>query len=139
MSSAKKSDSKTKTATHGEKKIGYSHRVTRKTGAKAHMVGYSAFSASKKGRTVDEGYRLQNGLYLKNEPVPPSALKKGLEKARADIENILNEVSSMVTANGSVSELEVSISFNAEGKFMGFGVGGAASIKIKMVPSQSKE
>ena len=34
----------------------------------------------------------------------------------------------------SISEIELTASFSADGNFMGFGVGEAASIKIKIKP-----
>lgn len=34
----------------------------------------------------------------------------------------------------SISEIELAASFGADGKFMGFSVGGATSIKIKIRP-----
>jgi hypothetical protein len=34
-----------------------------------------------------------------------------------------------------INEIEIAISFSAEGKFLGFGVGGAASITLRIKPT----
>jgi hypothetical protein len=39
----------------------------------------------------------------------------------------------------SISEMELSASFNAEGKFLGIGVGGAKSITIRVKPDAQLE
>ena len=38
-----------------------------------------------------------------------------------------------------ITEIEFNASFSADSKFMGFGVGGAASIKIKIAPSCDRD
>lgn len=51
---------------------------------------------------------------------------------------MVDELAKMVVADGhKISEIELSISFDARGTFLGIGVGGATSIKIKIVPSHS--
>jgi hypothetical protein len=89
------------------------------------------------------GYRMYNGVLVKEadlpKPVDASSLRKGLEKAKRDIKNMINEIADIMTAQYSISEIELSVSFNAEGKFMGFGVGGATSIKIKIAPTPVTE
>lgn len=85
------------------------------------------------------GYRMYNGVLIKEadlpKPVDASSLRKGLEKAKKDIKSMINEIADIMTAQYNISEIELSVSFNAEGKFMGFGVGGATSIKIKIAPT----
>ena len=68
------------------------------------------------------------------KPIPASKLKKGFEMAKSDIKGMISEVASIITNEYSIKEIELEVSFNADGKFMGFGVGGAASIKIKIAP-----
>ena len=82
---------------------------------------------------------MYDGFFVKEndlpKPVDASSLRKGLEKARRDVKSMINETANIMTAQYNIRGLELSVSFNAEGKFMGFGVGDAASIKIKIAPT----
>lgn len=70
--------------------------------------------------------------------VEPSALRKGIEKAKKEIRALLDEFISIVIVDGhKISEIELSVSFDAKGTFLGIGIGGATSIKIKIVPSDN--
>ena len=69
------------------------------------------------------------------KPIPASKLRKGFETAKAEIKGMIDEVASILTSEYNIKEIELEVSFNADGKFMGFGVGGAASIKIKIAPT----
>ena len=95
----------------------------------------------RKGPIVPSGYKVFNGLLIKEadlpKPVDASALKKGFDKAKKEIKNMVNEIASIMTTQYSISEIELTVSFSAEGKFMGFGVGGATSIKIKIAPTST--
>ncbi|HVN95805.1 MAG TPA: hypothetical protein VMT62_05215 [Syntrophorhabdaceae bacterium] len=86
---------------------------------------------------LEQKYRLdRGGLYLPDGVVDPSALKKGFAKAKTEIRSMIDEVAGLVVSGEhKVSEIELSVSFSADGKFLGFGVGGETSIKIKIVPS----
>lgn len=42
-----------------------------------------------------------------------------------------------MTMDFEVSEIELSMSFSAKGEFLGFRIGGAASIKVKIKPVQN--
>lgn len=65
---------------------------------------------------------------------PASKLRKGLTAAQTEIKESLQEIATLLTHDFEVSEIELSISFSADGKFLGFGVGGATSIKVKIRP-----
>ncbi len=67
-------------------------------------------------------------------PIPASKLKKGVETAKAEIKEMIDEVAGILTTEYNIKEIELEVSFNASGKFIGFGAGGAASIKIKIAP-----
>ena len=67
-------------------------------------------------------------------PVPASKLRSGFKNAKKEINSVIEEIVSTMTDNYVISEIELSASFSADGKFLGFGVGGAASIKIKIKP-----
>jgi len=98
-----------------------------------------AAAAKKKAiRKTPPGYELnESGLYTPSgtsKPVPASKLRAGFKKAKKEINSIIEEIASTMTESYVISEIELSASFNADGKFMGFGVGGAATIKIKIKP-----
>lgn len=80
---------------------------------------------------TDSGIAIPKNLY---HPVPTSKLKNGIMKAKSEIKSLINEIASTMVESYSISEIELTASFSADGKFMGFGVGGAASIKIKIKP-----
>lgn len=87
------------------------------------------------------GYSLSSdGLLIipssskKSSITPASKLRDGITKAKNEIRQSLQEIASLMTMDFEVSEIEFSVSFSADGKFLGFGVGGAASIKVKIKP-----
>ncbi len=120
-SAAKRKPAKKKTAT--KKKP-----ATKKTTAKKKP-------ATKKTASMEEpGYTRIGKLYVPHDVanvVPASKLRKGFAKAGDEINITLDDITSKIYG---ITEIELSASFNANGKFMGFGVGGAASIKIKFAP-----
>jgi hypothetical protein len=61
-------------------------------------------------------------------------LKKGLEAAKAEIDEMVDAIAGSLAGRGQISEVELVVSFNADGKFMGFGAAGAATLKIRIVP-----
>jgi hypothetical protein len=65
---------------------------------------------------------------------PAGKLKEGMAKAQSEIRESLQELASVLTMDFEISEIELSISFSADGKFLGFGIGGATSIKVKIKP-----
>jgi hypothetical protein len=67
-----------------------------------------------------------------DEIVPPSLMMKGMAEAKKQMKELIYEVSDNVGDIGQVSQMEFEASFNADGKFLGFGVGGAATIKISV-------
>ena len=125
--------------------------MTKKSVAKRAMARPAAKKAAAKpvakkaaGRLVKSappGWK-QNagGLVLVEERLnstsltPASKLRKGLSAAQAEIKESLQEIATLLTLDFEVSEIELSISFSADGKFLGFGVGGATFIKVKIRP-----
>jgi hypothetical protein len=67
--------------------------------------------------------------------VSAAALKRGFERARDEIISMCDDISSLMTNRYNIGKVELTVSFNAGGEFIGFGVGGAASIKITIIPS----
>ena len=67
--------------------------------------------------------------------VPASKLQSGISKARDQITGVLQELVDAARENYEITEIELSASFSADGKFLGFGVGGEMSIKFKIRPT----
>ena len=67
-------------------------------------------------------------------PVPPSKLRAGLGKAKLEISRLLDDLAGSFGDGYEVGEIELTVSFSAEGKFLGIGTGGAAEVKIHLVP-----
>lgn len=96
--------------------------------------------AAKKLPRVPSGYVESDGGILTpggGDVTPPSKLRAGLSSARKEIAKTLNEIVSVMTQDFEIAEIEVSASFSADGKFLGFGVGGATTIKVKIKPSEA--
>ncbi|HVN77021.1 MAG TPA: hypothetical protein VMT19_11935 [Thermoanaerobaculaceae bacterium] len=74
---------------------------------------------------------------LASRTVPSTKLLKGLKAAKKQIEGAIDELASIMTNDYHISEIEISVSFDADGKFLGFGVGGAASVKVTIKPRAS--
>ncbi len=68
--------------------------------------------------------------------VPANKLKKGLESAQKQITSLIQEIVDTATEDYRISEIELAASFNADGKFLGFGVGGEATIVIRIRPTE---
>lgn len=68
--------------------------------------------------------------------VSAAALKRGLERAKDEIIGMCDEISALMTGRYNIGKVELTVSFNAGGEFIGFGVGGAASIRITIIPSK---
>lgn len=66
--------------------------------------------------------------------VEPSQLRKGITKAKDEINDLIQEVIDTSTTDYDIHEIEFAASFSADGKFMGIGVGGAATIKFRIRP-----
>ena len=68
--------------------------------------------------------------------VSRAALKRGFERAQGEIIDMCDELSALMSSRYNIGQVELTVSFNATGEFIGFGVGGAASIKITIIPSK---
>lgn len=84
------------------------------------------------------GYkRSRSGILVPDSvaaPVAPYKIVSGLSSAKQEITALLDEIVSTMTDEYSISEIELSASFSADGKFLGIGVGGATSITIRIKP-----
>jgi hypothetical protein len=68
--------------------------------------------------------------------VSAAALKRGFERAKDEIIGMCDEISALMASRYNIGKVELTVSFNAGGEFIGFGVGGAASILITIIPSK---
>ena len=69
-------------------------------------------------------------------PIPAYKLKKGIEAAKAEINEMIEALCNTMADSFNVSEVELVVSFGSDGKFLGFGAGGAAEVKIRIAPAQ---
>ena len=127
-------------------------KLTPKPASKKVVVAFAAKPSMRKTSVVKmaakkmigippSGYSISSdGLLLvpssskKSSITPASKLRDGITKAQNEIRQSLQEMAMLMTMDFEVSEIEFSVSFSADGKFLGFGVGGAASIKVKIKP-----
>jgi hypothetical protein len=68
--------------------------------------------------------------------VSAAALKRGFERAKDEITGMCEEISALMTNRYHIDKVELTVSFSSSGEFIGFGTGGAASIKITVIPSE---
>lgn len=101
-------------------------------------------AATLSGRT-ELGYKPhENGEVLvpvsfdTDHVVSPNKLIAGIEASRDQIKKTLRNLTSVFVEDFEVSEIELAVSFSADGKFLGFGVGGSMSVKVKIRPMQEK-
>lgn len=122
-------------------------RVAKKTATKK-AAGKRAAAKPRDGGAIQRslvGYRTvgETGLVIPAKAVPLATevgvvaadkLKAGLAQAQKRIRELLQEMVDTATDDYEIAEIELSASFSADGKFMGFGVGGQASIVFRIRP-----
>lgn len=131
-----------KTSKNGRK------RDTHKTPKKVVYKKSGAYRVASKGqlavvkksaaKAVDSGFvRSVQNLYLPHDlaTVKPSKLAAGIKTASSDIQNLIGEIVRVFGKNASVSEINLSVGFNAEGKFLGIGIGGDVNLSVKINPN----
>jgi hypothetical protein len=67
--------------------------------------------------------------------VPAGKLQAGIKKASEQISEVLQQLADAAAENFEITEIELAASFSADGKFMGFGVGGEMSITFRVKPT----
>jgi hypothetical protein len=70
------------------------------------------------------------------EPVPvkASAISNGMKEAQKQIKSLVKEFADTLFQQYKITEIELTLAFSAKGAFLGIGVGGEASIKVKISP-----
>ena len=112
---------------------------TKGSGKKASKKAAKKGGAKKKKITKKPaGYSESTGGILIPEkgstPIPVSKLKKGFASAQKEIHSIVEDIITNMADDYVISEIELAASFSADGKFLGIGVGGAATITIRISP-----
>jgi hypothetical protein len=118
--------------------------ATKKAARRPHTAAKKApshgrYASPPSGYTRTPGSSVIMPVSRKREPsqpgvVPASKLQSGIAKAREQISGVLHELVDAARENYEVTEIELSASFSADGKFLGFGVGGEMSITFKVRP-----
>jgi len=105
--------------------------------SKTRFLNKTSYQTLRK-KVTPKGYsRTDSGILVPSEfvePVPSSKLLSGLNKATKALKELVKQLGLSRLDNYLISQLELAISFDAQGKFMGFGVGGAATNTIRLVP-----
>ena len=69
--------------------------------------------------------------------VPANKLQAGIRTAQESISEVLQQLVEAARENYEITEIELSASFSADGKFLGFGVGGEMSITFRVKPAEA--
>jgi hypothetical protein len=116
----------------------------RRKSAQGLIVGHRKNGLTRIPLTADvmpPGFKRSSDLLVPVEfekPVPPGKLRRGIERANREIRDALEAIVNTFSSHAEVEQIEISIGFNADGKFLGFGVGGDASIKVTIRPTNRK-
>ncbi|WP_040393958.1 hypothetical protein [Cellvibrio sp. BR] len=138
----KVAEAKTKKTTSKAKDAPIAKKVTRTVASKVASIPkkrtpvnpkVSGFTKSDAGVYMPEVQAKRVSPRIK-QVVPASKIKAGMSKAQIAIKEAVESFSEALTEEYSITEIELAISFNAEGKFLGFGVGGETSITVKIAP-----
>ena len=117
---------------------------SKKKAAPKRKVAAKKRVSHKKASPIPSGYTIPIGAQIirpsprrlsgEGEPVAPNKIRSGIEKAKIELTNLLQELSD-ITAGFNISEIELEVSFSADGKFLGIGVGGATTISMRFTHS----
>jgi len=133
-----------KAAKHKTAKKVAKKRIVKKTAKKIPGKKYAKKKAKKraaKKRPMPPGYKKNaGGLIVPSEAdsidtvVEPSRLAEGVRSAKREVRSLIDELEDFAEGY-DVSEVSLEVSFSADGKFLGVGVGGATSLGLKLTPS----
>ena len=74
-----------------------------------------------------------------SRPVPVARLKEGVAQANRALAEVIEQFGSTLSGDYDISALEVSVSFSEDGRFLGFGQGGAATMTLSVTPLSAEE
>ena len=119
-------------------------KIPRKKAAKKKAKKKVAKKKAKK-KPLPPGYsKRTSGLVVPSDVesidtvVEPSRLVNGLRSAKREVGNLIDELDDFAEGY-DVSEVSLEVSFSADGKFLGVGVGGATSIGLKLTPNEGED
>lgn len=87
-------------------------------------------------KIIEGGELLVPTSFATKTIVAPNKLQAGLKASQGQIKQTLRNLTTIFTQDFEVAEIELSVGFNADGKFLGFGMGGDVSIKVKIRPTK---
>jgi hypothetical protein len=97
--------------------------------------------AATKSRGAPSSYiETEQGLWVPTSAVRPPPVKvdkieKGLDRAQQGIRRVIAKLAATLTKDEyEVAEIQLQLGFNADGKFMGFGVGTNTTVTVKIRP-----
>lgn len=119
-------------------------RTVKKTAKNVPGKKYAKKKAKKKvakKKPLPPGFKKNvGGLIVPSEVdsidtvVEPSRLAEGVRSAKREVRSLIDELEDFAEGY-DVSEVSLEVSFSADGKFLGVGVGGATSLGLKLTPS----
>jgi hypothetical protein len=74
-----------------------------------------------------------------SRPVPVARLKEGVAQANRALAEVIEQFGSTLSGDYDISALEVMVSFSEDGRFLGFGQGGAATMTLSVTPLSAEE
>lgn len=97
-----------------------------------------------------EGYKLKGRIYQRDDikkkpavtstkPIPTIKIIEGLGSAQEEISKLVEQIVETFDGNANVSEISLTLGFNAKGAFLGIGVGGAASVSVKIRVNEGRQ
>ena len=128
-----KKSAKKKPARAAKKKAAKSAARKKPTRAKKKTSARKARSLPRGYAATPDGLLIPASIGDEMSPVPPEKIRSGLSKAKSEIQKLMEELAEL-TDGYTVSEIELAASFSADGKFLGIGVGGATTIKVRFRP-----
>lgn len=109
----------------------------RKTAKKGAPTSQKRYAEAPSGfvKTGRAGLVVPESASHTGNTVPAGKLKRGISSARDKIDETLAELVDALKGDYEIAEIKINASFSAEGKFLGFGIGGAMSVEITVRPS----
>jgi hypothetical protein len=113
-------------------------KVVAKPAAKKVAVrqGRAIRGKAEPGFTIQSSGILVPDKHTTPTVVSPGRLQAGIESAKNQIKGTLQNLAAVFTEDFEVAEIELSVTFSADGKFLGFGTGGAMSIMVRIRPTK---
>lgn len=93
-------------------------------------------------KPIAPGYSsTENGVLIPQKSeikpiIPPGKLQAGILSAQKNINKTIQSIADIFNEELTVSEIELTLGFDAKGNFLGFGAGANFSIKVKVRPNK---